>query len=367
MTIPVMSSKELNKIFKESRDMSYAVNEKIDNIKSDISKKLAILKYETEHINKKIDTIGTNISRDLSVISFDHTSSGLYTDYGYSVHAKFSKSPIDLFNLKLSSGSSMFREDVAVGINDIYKEEYKSIIMAENNMNKAIVFEELFTDIATVDIELDRSNILGTSRFNMIEIDPYLYGAYDILNVNIYSLDTAGTLKNEPDISLNGFDKIGRTRIILPEKKKFYKITIDFKINFKSLKADQEIYPFGLKHIYFYEADFNPNSFVIAELNNEDYIEYIYDDLKLYTTQGILDTSIDEQQIEVYTDYIGNTLSGRIYPSTEAIKNRIAKNTKKLYIKIPLVLYNKAESSIREYLCLNGIKFNIQTFEEVIL
>lgn len=367
MTIPVMSSKELNKIFKESRDMSYAVNEKINNIKSDISKKLTILKYETEHINKKIDTIGTTMARDLSIIAFDHTSSGLYSDYGYSVHAKFSKSPIDLFNLKLSSGSSMFREDVAIGINDIYKDEYKSILMAENNVNKTIVFEELFTDVATIDIELDRSNILGTSRFNMIEIDPYLYGAYDILNINIYSLDTAGALKSEPDVSLNGFDKIGRTRIILPEKKKFYKITIDFKINFKSLKADQEVYPFGLKHIYFYEADFNPNSFVIAELSSEDYVEYIYDDLKLYSTQGTIESTISEQQIEVYTDYIGNTLSGRIYPSTEAVKNRIAKNTKKLYIKIPLVNYNKAESSVREYLCLNGIKFNVQTFEEIIL
>ena len=367
MTIPVMSSKELNKIFKESRDMSYAVNEKIDNIKEDISKKLTILKYETEHINKKIDTIGTSITRDISVISFDHTSSGIFSDYGYSVHAKFSKSPIDLFNLKLASGSSMFREDVAVGINDIYKDKYKSIIMAENNTNKSIVFEELYTDIATVDIELDRSNILGTSRFNMIEIDPYLYGAYDILSINIYSLDTSGTLKSEPDVVLNGFDKIGRTRIIIPEKKKFYKITIDFKLNFKSLKADQEVYPFGLKHIYFYEADFNPNSFVIAELNNDDYIEYIYDDLKLYTTQGIIETTIDSQSIEVYTDYIGNTLSGRVYPSTEAVKNRIAKNTKKLYVKVPLVLYNKAESSVREYLCINGIKFNVQTFEEIIL
>lgn len=367
MTIPVMSSKELNKIFKESRDMSYAVNEKINNIKADISKKFTILKYETEHINKKIDTIGTNIARDLSVISFDHTSSGLYSDYGYSVHAKFSKSPIDLFNLKLSSGTSMFRDDISIGINNIYKDEYRSILMSENNSNKTIVFEEMFTDIATVDIELNRSNILGTSRFNMLEIDPYLYGAYDILNINIYSLDAAGALKSDPDITLNGFDKIGRTRIILPEKKKFYKISIDFKMNFKSLKADQEVYPFGLKHIYFYEADFNPNSFVIAELNNEDYIEYIYDDIKLYTTQGMIETTINEQQIEVYTDYVGNTLSGRVYPSTEAVKNRIAKNAKKLYVKIPLVLYNKAEGAIREYLCLNGVKFNIQTFEEIIL
>lgn len=367
MTIPTLGSQELNKTFKESRDDLQKINEQITNMKTDISKKMNILKYETEFINQKINAINTGLSIDKTITTFDHTSMGSFNDYGYSVHAKFSKTPIDLFNLKLTSGSSMFRDDIHVSINDIEKDEYRSILMAENNINKTIFFEEMFTDIVTVDVELDRSNILGTTRFNMIEIDPYMYGAYDILNINLFTLDETGEVRKEPDAIISGFNSIGRTRIILPEKKKLQKITIDFKINFKSLKADVEVYPFGLKHIYFYEADFNPSSFVIAELRSDSFIEYLYDEIKLYTTQGTLDTTIDEHQIEAYTDYVGNTLSGRVYPSNDAVKNRIAKNVKKLYIKIPLVTYNKATNKIQEYLCLNGIKFNYQIFDEIIL
>lgn len=364
---PVLSSKELNKIHKESRDSMHAVNEKLDNIKNDISKKLTILKYENEFINKKLDAINAGVVAKDSICVFDHTSTGIFNDYGYNIHAKFSKQPIDLFNLKLASGTSMFRDDIHVKINNIEKDYYRDILMAENNINKKIFFEEFYTDILTVDIELDKSNILGTTRFNMIEIDPFMYGAYDILAINLYTLDETGKVHKDPNLSLNGFDNIGRTRIILPEKTKLHKISIDFKVNFKSVKSDIEVYPFGLKHIYFYEADFNPSSFIIAELRADEFIEYIYDDIDLYTTQGLINTTIDEYDIEVYTDYIGNTLSGRVYPSTDAIKNRIAKNVKKLFIKIPLVTYNKATNKTKEYLCLNGVEFNIQTFEEIIL
>lgn len=367
MAIPTLGSQELNKIHKDSRDELQKVNEQIVNIKQDISKKLTILKYETEFINQKVNAINTGLSIDNTITTFDHTSIGAFNDYGYSVHAKFSKTPIDLFNLKLTSGSSMFRDDIHIKVNDVEKDEYKSILMAENNVNKTIFFEEMFNDIVTIDVELDRSNILGTTRFNMIEIDPFMYGAYDILNINLYTLDEAGAVRKEPDTVITGFSNIGRTRIILPAKKRLHKITIDFKVNFKSLKSDIEVYPFGLKHIYFYEADFNPNSFVIAELRSDKFIEYLYDDIKLYTTQGAFETTIDEHQIEAYTDYVGNTLSGRVYPSNDAVKNRIAKNVKKLYIKIPLVTYNKATNKIQDYLCLNGIKFNYQVFDEIIL
>lgn len=366
MTIPVMSSQELNEIYIKARDNSNEVGNKINNMKQDASKKLSILRYQTEYINKVQNSIGTGIS-DPNIIAFDHTSLGNFNDYGSSVHAKFTKTPIDLFNMKLLNGSSMFRDDVFVKVNDIEKEEYKNLLLADNNINKKIVFEEFFSDIVTVEIELDRTNILGSSRFNMIEIDPYMHGAYDILSTNIYTVDLSGKIENEPAIVLNGFDNISRTRLLLPSKKKFYKITIDFKINFKSLKADQEVYPFGLKHLYFYEADFNPNSFVIAEFRSDKFIEYVNDDIKLFTTQGAINTTISEYGIEMYTDYSGNTLNGRVYPSTEAVKNRIAKNTKKLYVKIPLVIFDKSTNKIKDYLCLNGIHLDAKTFEEIIL
>lgn len=364
--IPTMSSQELNRIFKEAQNKSVNVTNELNNAKKDISKKLTILNYQTEFIKNKLNVIKGEVLQD-DIVSFDYTSVGDFTDYGSSVHAKFNKSPIDLFNLKLNNGSSMFRDDIFVRINNIEKEEYKSILKAENTLNKEIYFEEYFSDTVTIEIEIDRSNILGTTRFNMIEIDPYMYGAYDILSINVFTTDETGATKNEPTFSINGFDSIGRTRIILDKKYKFHKISIDFKINMKSYKADQEVFPFGLKHIYFYECDFKPSSFVIAEYISNEFIEYINDKVMLYTTKGKIDTTLSQYKIEVYTDYIGNTLSGRVYPSTETDKNRIIKNTKKLYLKIPLVLDNFFDSTSKQYLSLNGIKVNTKTFTEKII
>lgn len=361
--IPTMNSQELNKIFKQAQDKSISVTEGLNNAKKDIAKKLTILNYQTEFIKNKLNTIKGEIWQD-DIVAFNHTSTGDFSDYGSCVHAKFNKTPIDLFNLKLNNGGSMFRDDIFVRIDGIEREEYKSILMAENTLNKEIYFEEYFTNTVNIEVEIDRSNILGTTRFNVIEIDPYIYGAYDILSINIYTSDETGATKNEPTFSINGFDSIGRTRIILDKKYKLHKISMDFKINLKSYKADQEVYPFGLKHIYFYEADFKPTSFVVAEYINDEYIEYINDKTMLYTTQGKIDTTLSEYNIEVYTDYVGNTLSGRVYPSTETDKNRIIKNTKRLYLKIPLVLDNFFDSSTKQYLTLNGIKVNAHTFTE---
>lgn len=364
--IPTMNSQELNEIFKNAKDTSLEVLDKLENIKKDIVKKQNILKYQDEFITNKMNVIKGEVWQN-NIVSFDYTSTGNFTDYGSSVHAKFSKTPIDLFNLKLLNNGSMFRDDVFVRVNGIERDEYKSILMSENTINKEIYFEEYFTDTVTIETEIDRSNILGVTRFNVIEIDPYIYGAYDILAVNIYATDETGTLRDEPTLTLNGFDSIGRTRIILDKKYKLHKISIDFKINFKSYKADQEVYPFGLKHIYFYEADFKTESFVIAEYIDDDFIEYIEDKIVLFTTQGKKGSTISEQKIEVYTDFIGNTLSGKVYPSTESDRNRIIKNTKKLYLKIPLVLNNDFSTDSKQYLCLNGINLNVKTFKELII
>ena len=203
-------------------------------------------------------------------------------------------------------------------------------------------------------------------RFNTIEIDPYLYGAYDLISVEIYSLDITNNVTAEPTFTINGFSNMGRTRIILPEKLKFTKVKFNFKVNFKTQRNSIDIYPFGLKHIHLLEANYIEDSFVITEFVSDKFVEYVMNDMILYTTQGKKEITANEYGIEVFTNYEANTLFGKVNLSSEAGIYRIPKNTKTLYVKIPLIKKD-LNGNVAEYLTLNGLELNVTTEEQIIL
>ena len=364
--IPVMNSQELNEIFKKSQDKNIEFEKELQTIKNDMSKKINIIKYENAFINQKLDTIDTGLIANQNLVSFTNNSYGSFNEYGYMVHPKFKTTPIDIMNLKLPNGDNFFRTGIIAKVNDIEKSDYISILMADNHVSKTIVFEEFDTDQIKLEYSLTNEYTLGTMRFNTIEIDPYIYGAYDLLSIEIYTLDQTNNISVEPTLILDGFNNIGRTRIILPEKIKFTKVIFNFKINFKTEKNFVNIYPFGLKHIHFFEAEYIDSSFIITEFITDKFIEYVMNDMTLYTTQGKIDIKANQLNIEVYTDYENNTLINKVNLSSDAAIYRIAKNTKTLYIKIPLIKKDDATNT-KTYYCLNGLELNFTTNEEIIL
>ena len=364
--IPVMNSQELNEIFKKSQDKNIEFEKELQTIKNDMSKKINIIKYENAFINQKLDTIDTGLIANQNLVSFTNNSYGSFNEYGYMVHPKFKTTPIDIMNLKLPNGDNFFRTEIIAKVNDIERSDYISILMADNHVSKTIIFEEFDTDQIKLEYSLTSEYTLGTMRFNTIEIDPYIYGAYDLLSIEIYTLDQTNNISAESTLILDGFNNIGRTRIILPEKIKFTKVIFNFKINFKTEKNFINIYPFGLKHIHFFEADYIDSSFIITEFTTDKFIEYVMDDMTLYTTQGKIDVKANQLGIEVYTDYENNTLINKVNLSSDAAIYRIAKNTKTLYIKIPLIKKDDATNT-KTYYCLNGLELNFTTNEEIIL
>ena len=216
MTIPVMNSKELNNIFANAQKETLKFEEKIQAIKNDTNKKIMIIKYENEFINKKLDAINTGLIANDKIVSFDHNSYGVFNDYGYMVHPKFKKTPIDIINLKLPNGDNFFREGVIAKVNGVERPEYTNVLMSDNHVSKSIVFAEFDTDNISLEYTLSNEYTLGVMRFNTIEIDPYLYGAYDLLSVEIFTLDKTNNMSAEPTHVFDGFSNIGRTRRVLP-------------------------------------------------------------------------------------------------------------------------------------------------------
>ena len=364
-----LSSQELNEKFLQAKNDCDEIIVTVNQIKNDMAKKISIINYANEFANLKLDTINAGVIKDSSKISFDKNVYGIFDQYGYSIHPKI-KSSIDIFNLKLLSsdntvGRTMFKRSVNCKVNDIENEDYINLLMADNVEGKQIIFEELKEDTITLEYKIDNQLSIGTSRFNMIEIDPYISGSLNIESIEFYNIDTIGNLSDTPVKTISAINNIGKIRIILDEKIKFSKVVFKFKCNFKTIQNDINIYPFGLKHILFKEVDFITESFAIVELRNSSFINYINNDIVLYSVNGKIETSIDMYGIEVYTDY-NKILTGRVYPSTDASVNMISKNTKTLYLKIPLINKNDANFD-KEYLSLTGIKLNIFTREEIII
>lgn len=364
--IPVMNSKELNNIFREAQDKSVEFEKTLQAIKNDMGKKINIIKYENEFINQKLDVIDAGIIANDKIASFNNNAYGYFNSYGYMVHPKFKKAPTDIINLKLPNGDNFFREGIIAKVNDIERPNYTSILMADNHVSKSIVFEEFDTSNIKLEYSLSNEYTLGVMRFNTIEIDPYIYGAYDLMSIDIYTLDETNNITSEPTMILDGFSNIARTRIILPEKIKFTKVVFNFKVNFKTEKNFVDIYPFGLKHIHFYEADYTESSYVITQFTADKFVEYVMNDMVMYTTQGKKAINANEYGIEVFTDYENNNTLGKVNLSSDAAIYRIPKNTKTLYVKIPLIKKD-VKTNKKEYLCLNGLELNFTTNQEIIL
>lgn len=374
-----LSSQEYNELFRTASETFDAELIKRDLAIKNMSKKLMIIDYANEFIERKLEFIGENISSSYSstgyiskVISFKNSFGDTFNQFGHSVHPKFKKDPIDIFNLKLTTGNTMFKNSLICKVNEeeITDENddryYINLLVADNSMDKKIMFMEHLSEELKIEYSIDPNNklTLGASRFNVIEIDPYIYGAYNIRFIEIFSLsEINGVVSEIPIKTVSGIDNIGKIRVILDEKVKFSKVIFHFDLsNVKTQKEMNDVYPFGLRHIHFYEADFLDDSHVIVPILADDYIEYIYNDIKLYHAGETIDATCDFYNIEIYSDYINNTLTGRVYTSSDAQAYRITKNTKMLYAKIPLIWVNSANKE-KQYLSLTGIQFNLTVDE----
>lgn len=365
---PILSSQELNEKFLQAKNDCDEAILSINKIKEEISKKLMIINYVQEFANMKLDTVN-RIAYDNTKVSFDNNIYGIYDQFGYTICPKI-KSSIDIFNLKLLSSENsinkiMFKQSVTCKVNDIENENYINLLMEDNVIDKQIVFDELKSDTIKIEYQIDNNLSIGASRFNMIEIDPYISGAFDIISIECYDLDASNNLSEIPIKTISSINNIGKIRIILDEKIKFSKVVLTFKNNFNTTINGINIFPFGLKHILFKEVDFLTDSFAVVEIRSNNFIDYIYNDIILYSVNGKIETTMDLYNIEIYTEY-NKILSGRVYPSTNASVHKISKNTKVLYLKIPLINKNIVNET-KEYLSLTGLKVNMTTQEEIII
>lgn len=345
--IKKLTSHELNNIFNSSTDKLEALTTDIKNIKSNFNKTMKLLRYELQYTEEEINKLKniesaygsintTEQSRYMTSLITDIPSK--YIQFGAVVTPLFKKTPVNVFNVITIADEEAFYRDIAlVRINESIKPEYVNILKHDNITNKELFFEEIINnDCITIEVELDSSKTFGRTDFNVIEIDSFLNGSYDIESIKIYTSNNEEVFEEYKD-----FKNSGKSRIILNKTYDFIKVRFTIKINYNSTIENSKIYPFALKHIYFYKADFSTDSYSIVKINRNDYIDTIDDEIILVSPNAAVKSSITNEGIELYLncnieDNDKVVLMNKIEPSQNQSIKPISINVKTIYAKIPL-------------------------------
>ena len=337
-----MTSQELNNLVDNANDSIKQLNTNINSLKEDIKNKLILTNLETSYTNDILQDIlsgGYQIDNNLHL--FDMNNKGIFDIFGTTIHPKFIKPPINILNIKTSTVENHFfyRSEVKISINGEYHEDYTSILKHDSFDDNKTIIKEFSSPNVNITIE-NTNNFLGDSLFNMIEIDPYLNGSFDIQEVTITSNNSL-----EPTIiTLTDIKSVGQMRLALKDKMSLYKIDFKIKINYSVFKNDTKVYPFGLKHIYFLNADFYPESHIIVNIKKDSIIKRIENNVKFKTPEGLQDDAIKHNaaeasanDIELYLRYENEILQHKIDPNQKNDYD-LTFNTTNFFAKIPLMV-----------------------------
>lgn len=317
------------------------INLELSNIKSSMDTKLNIINNYNLYVSNQLENLrlgSTNTLSDRTVFNYhkDKLMGGEFSSYCQVVHADFVKMPTNVFNFITETGP-LYKDNAVVEFydkdedgtltNKDYKYNYCNILKHEADISKEDVFKVFEKDVVTIAVQVNVGNLSGGTTFNMIELCPYLPGSFSIEAIRIWTIDQY--YKKEtllPEISIyDPYTKLGSTRIALDRKVALYRIEFDIHILYQ-----MNGYPFGLRHLYFLNADMDTESdYLVVKVEKEDYIDSVGQDIIVITPHGNIETTADKYGVEYYMFYDNNALQ-------TPISNPIARNIKTFYAKVPL-------------------------------
>ena len=283
----------------------------------------------------------------------DQIVDGVYSRFGSSIHPKIIGTTTDIFNFSTVEGH-VFKDYATVSItpttattrNNLPK--YLGCLVHDSIMDQDICFGEFDEQSLDIKIRVNPGELLGTTAFNMIEIIPYIPGSFDITRLDVYTLQSFYVGKTTPDSTLpRTIPNVGISRILMENTWNLYELHMTVRIH-KTNNAGK--YPFGLKHIYFINATFNPESYVVVKVQQTKNIDMISEDIVVCDQTGRIDTTCKEENIELYYDWSAGVGIDSIATSKGLSQNKLIRNVRSFYLKYPIV---RSVSSIK----FNSLQF----------
>lgn len=262
-----------------------------------------------------------------------------YEKYGNCIHPKIVGNLDNLLNFNSAAGY-IFKNSATVSINEEVKEEYIDVLKHDTILNKMPTFYQYSSDTVTLTIEFPDNPIVGSATCNAIEISPFLAGASILKNVTI--ITTPGTQLINKAIVIDYDQPLEDTRILFDNTYSIKTMVLNFKLTFVN---NLGMYPFGLRHIYLYNANFDiKNSNIVIKNEYKNLIKYINDNIvvsdqsadEVGNRYSKHSTTCSEMDIKLYSYLSNGNLLYPIETHARDIVNQISRNTKVFYADIPV-------------------------------
>lgn len=262
-----------------------------------------------------------------------------YEKYGNCIHPKIVGNLDNLLNFNSAAGY-IFKNSATVSINEEVKEEYIDVLKHDTILNKMPTFYQYSSDTVTLTIEFPDNPIVGSATCNAIEISPFLAGASILKNVTIVT--TPGTQLSNKAIVIDYDQPLEDTRILFDNTYSIKTMVLNFKLTFVN---NLGMYPFGLRHIYLYNANFDTkNSNIVIKNEYKNLIKYINDNIvisdqsadEVGNRYSKHNTTCSEMDIKLYSYLSNGNLLYPIETHARDIINQISRNTKVFYADIPV-------------------------------
>lgn len=337
--IPKENSYQMMQRFAKAESDIQLIQQNIDSIQVQNEKKLAVVQavqqYSLWKMQQLITRIGSGVAQSDRIVFADenYIVAGNYGIYGQTIHPAFVGTPRNVLNFQTNAGY-VYRDIATVTINDEIKDEYCDILKHDSILDQSPVFNRYTSNDVTLTISLN-SSVVSDRTTNVIELCPFLPGSFTILSMTITAKSGAveqytdeKTVEEHINIS-----EVGAMRICLTNAIPLASVTLHIRIDYQD---NQNTYPFGFKHIYFYHANFSSTSSVVVLLEKNGYIDYVSEDILFQTQWGSAESTCKAEDVKSYLYYTNGVLQNEIATMNNSIQNYIPQNVKKIYVSIPI-------------------------------
>jgi len=335
-----VSSKQIMGLLDNARNRISSLETNVATMKLNMDSRLSVIRNIQEYEEKQMKELTALVDKGKwieqatkFVLVRSDIVEGVYTQFGSTVHPKFLKDPTDVFNFKTATGYA-FKDNAVVTINDIAKPRYQAMLMNDSITGQDICFEEFDTPELEIRVRVNPGELLGTTEFNMIELMPYLPGSFTINSLDVYSLQSYYMNDEVADSSMpGGIKNVGVSRLLMDNKYNLYEMRMQVTLTFQNSNGK---YPFGLKHLYFLNADMNTESYIVLRAKQNKYIDTISEDLVVTDQTGLVDTTCREEDMELYIEWSNGIGIDSIATTKGLTSNPIPRDIKEFFIKYPI-------------------------------